>query len=81
MGFGMGMGMYDGLSFGNVILAAIVIAAFLIPIARILRRAGRHPAWCLLFFVPFGNIIGLWAFAYTRWPSFEEKHLDTPEFH
>lgn len=78
---GMGLGMDGGMSFSGLILAAIVVAAFLIPIARILRRAGRSPAWCLLFFVPLGNIIGLWAFAYTRWPGIEEKHLDAPEFH
>jgi predicted PurR-regulated permease PerM len=77
----MGMGMYGGLSFGDVALAAIVLAVFLIPIARILHRAGRNRAWCLLFLVPFGNIIGLWAFAYTRWPGVEEKRVEPPEFH
>lgn len=77
----MGMLMRDGLSFGGVVLAIIVLAAFLIPIARILRRAGRSQTWCLLFLVPFGNIIGLWAFAYTRWPGVEEKSVEFPEFH
>jgi predicted PurR-regulated permease PerM len=75
------MGMYGGMSFGGVILAAIVLAVFLIPIARILRRAGFSRAWCLLFLVPFGNIVGLWVFAYTRWPGVEEKRAEVPEFH
>jgi len=78
---GFGMGMYDGLSFRDVLLIVVIAAAFLIPLARILHRAGRSRAWCLLLFVPFGNIIGLWAFAYTRWPAVEEKTPDAPQFH
>lgn len=78
----MGMGMDSGLSFGQLILIAIIVAAFLIPIARILRRAGRSRAWCLLFFVPFGNIIGLWAFAYTRWPALDAtSESNAPDVH
>lgn len=78
---GLGMGMYEHLSFGDVIFFLIMVAVVLIPIARILRRAGRSRAWCLLLFVPLGNLVGLWAFAYTRWPAVEEKHVDAPEFH
>lgn len=75
------MGMYGGLSFWDVIVVAVLLGVFLFPIARILRRAGRSPAWCLLLFVPFGNIIGLWAFAYVSWPGVEEKTPDAPPFH
>lgn len=75
------MGMYGGLSFGHVLVAVVILAVFLFPIARILRRAGRSPAWCLLLFVPLGNIVGLWAFAYARWPAVDDKTPDAPQFH
>ena len=43
-----------------------------IPIARILRRAGFSRVWCLLCFLPYGIglVIGVWVFAFVRWPAF-----------
>ena len=31
--------------------------------------AGRSRWWTILAFVPLVNLIGLWVFAFTRWPS------------
>lgn len=39
------------------------------PVIKILRRAGYSEWWSLLLFVPVANIIGLWCFAYARWPG------------
>ena len=72
----------DGMSMWHLLIVVVLFVAFLIPIARILRRAGRSRLCCLLFFVPLGNLIGLWAFAYTRWPAVEEKsEADVSPFH
>ena len=61
------------LSIWHWLIVLVVLAIFLVPIARILRRAGRSPWWCLLFFVPLGNLIGLWLFAFTRWPVLDSR--------
>jgi hypothetical protein len=61
----------------SIILAAVI----LIPTARILRRAGRHPLWCLVGLVPIVNIVGLWIFAYSEWPAVVEKHPELPTYH
>jgi hypothetical protein len=31
--------------------------------------AGRSRWWTILAFVPLVNLISLWVFAFTRWPS------------
>ena len=40
-----------------------------IPVAGILHRAGRSRWWTILALVPLANLIGLWVFAFTRWPN------------
>jgi hypothetical protein len=47
-------------------LLLIIIVA--VPVANILQRAGRSRWWTLAF-VPLANLIGLWVFAFTRWPN------------
>jgi hypothetical protein len=45
------------------------LAIVLLPFGKLLRRTGHHAAWCLLFIVPFVNLIALWVFAFKRWPT------------
>jgi hypothetical protein len=60
-------------------LVVIFIASILVPIAKIIRRTGNSPWWCLLFFVPLGNLIGLWLLAYLPWPALDGKtHSSSP---
>jgi hypothetical protein len=40
-----------------------------VPVANILHRAGRSRWWMILVFIPLLNLIGLWVFAFTRWPK------------
>jgi len=50
----------------------LALAALAIPIlmaARVLRRAGFSRWWALLVLVPVVNLVGLWLFAYVRWPA------------
>ncbi|MBX9775963.1 MAG: hypothetical protein K2Y71_16410 [Xanthobacteraceae bacterium] len=44
-----------------------------VPIARILRRAGRSRWWVILAFVPLLNLLGLWLFAFLRWPTLDKS--------
>jgi hypothetical protein len=48
-----------------IIFSLIVLS----PIIKVLRRTGYSEWWALLLFVPGLNIIGLWLFAYGRWPK------------
>jgi uncharacterized membrane protein YhaH (DUF805 family) len=48
-----------------------ILPILLIPVARILRRTGHSRWWCLLGFIPFVNLIGLWVLAYVPWPAID----------
>jgi len=48
-------------------LLMIILAG--VPVANILHRAGRSRWWTILVFIPLLNLIGLWVFAFTRWPK------------
>lgn len=49
-----------------VIIFAVAIG---VPSAKILSRAGRSRWWTVVALIPYVNIIGLWVFAFTRWPA------------
>jgi hypothetical protein len=40
----------------------------LIPVWRIVSKAGYSGAWSLIMFVPLINLIMIWVFAFSRWP-------------
>jgi uncharacterized membrane protein YhaH (DUF805 family) len=42
-----------------------------VPIASIWHRAGYSRWWTLVAFIPLINLIGLWLFAFGRWPAVE----------
>ncbi len=63
------MGSY---SFAHWLLVLIIFAVIAVPVVKILHRTGRSGWWCLLFFVPLVNLIGLWVFAFTRWPAVDD---------
>ena len=51
------------------IIILIFIAVYLVPIIKILNKAGYSGWWCILMFIPLVNIIFLWIFAFADWPS------------
>jgi hypothetical protein len=53
------------------VVPLLILVVFGVPIARILRRAGHSRWWTILAFVPLLNLIGLWVFAFARWPSLD----------
>jgi hypothetical protein len=42
-----------------------------IPVARIMRRTGYSGWWSLLVLISLVNLIGLWEFAFARWPGLD----------
>jgi hypothetical protein len=57
------------LSFWHLIVLLLLTVGVAVPLAKILRRAGFSRWWCLLYFVPLANFVGLWIFAYATWPN------------
>jgi uncharacterized membrane protein YhaH (DUF805 family) len=52
------------------LLIVIGIFWFLVgfPVSRIMRRTGYSGWWSVLAIIPVAGLIGLWAFAFARWP-------------
>ena len=42
---------------------------FLVPLWRIISKAGYSGAWALVSLIPFINILALWIFAFAKWPN------------
>jgi hypothetical protein len=51
-----------------IIMPLLAIVLLGVPVASILHRAGHSRWWTLIAFIPLLNLIGLWVFAFTRWP-------------
>jgi uncharacterized membrane protein YhaH (DUF805 family) len=58
---------------GFLLPLILISLLFLPPVARILRRTGHSSWWCLIAWLPFVNLIGLWILAYARWPAVDKN--------
>lgn len=54
-----------------IVLAFFIAPMF--PIAEVLRRAGYSRWWALVYILPLLNLIGLFVFAYSRWPKMVDE--------
>ena len=59
----------DAAQFVPLLSLILLILLELIPVARILRRAGFRRIWCIIAVLPMVNVVGLWMFALRRWPA------------
>ena len=50
-------------------IALVVLVILLFPIVKILQKAGYSGWWVLLWFLPIGNLVALWIFAFADWPA------------
>lgn len=57
------------LSIWHWLIVAFYIALLVVPVAKILSKAGFSGWWSLLAIVPIVNIICLWVFAFVSWPT------------
>jgi tryptophan-rich sensory protein len=63
--------MQDQDALGAAVFLAMVL---IVPVWRIVRRTGRHPALALLIFFPgIGIILVAFILAFGRWPALEGK--------
>jgi hypothetical protein len=51
------------------IIGIIILLVYLLPMIKILHKAGYSGWWVILIFIPLVNIIFLWVFAYADWPA------------
>ncbi len=60
----------QGMAFGAIHIVFVIayILVFVVPIWKIVSKAGYSGAWSLLVVIPVLNIIMLWVFAFSRWP-------------
>jgi len=57
------------ISIWHWLIVAFWIAIIAPPIAKILHRTGHSGRWAVVAFIPLLNLIGLWIFAFTKWPA------------
>ncbi|CAN7366589.1 hypothetical protein [Acidovorax sp. LjRoot117] len=58
-------------------MAVPLLALFIVPLWRILQRAGFNGALSLLMFVPIVNMLLLWFVAFSKWPSDRDGKTST----
>jgi predicted ABC-type exoprotein transport system permease subunit len=50
------------------LILLIYLVIIVLPLWRIVSKAGYPGAWALLSVIPLVNLIALWVFAFARWP-------------
>lgn len=56
----------------GLIELVVLLALFLVwipPVIRIIQKAGYSWGWFLLALIPVINLVALWVFAFSKWPS------------
>lgn len=54
---------------GGLVGIGIALVIFVVPLVKILRKAGYSGWWILIWLVPIANIVMLWVFAFSDWPN------------
>jgi Na+/melibiose symporter-like transporter len=57
----------------GLLLVLLIFAIIFVPVVKIIRKAGYSGWWVLMWFVPIANIVMLWVFAFSDWPSLEKR--------
>jgi hypothetical protein len=55
-----------------IVMPLLFIILVAVPVANVVHRAGRSRWWTILAFVPMLNLLGLWLFAFVRWPNVDK---------
>lgn len=70
------MMMMGPFTFAHWLVIALLLAG--VPLWRIVKRSGMHPALSLLLFIPLANLIFLWVFAFAEWPALKQQQPASP---
>lgn len=63
------MDMQGSFHVGGMLFMLLMALVIVVPMWRIVTKAGFHGAWSLLSLVPMLNVILLWVFAFSTWPK------------
>jgi hypothetical protein len=56
----------------SLVLLLVSLFVLSVPLAKLLRRTGHNPLWCLFAIFPGLNLIAFWFFAFKPWPTDKE---------
>ncbi len=56
----------------NLIMGLLIVATMAFG-SIVLVKARISPIWVFLLLIPYVGLIGLWLFAYARWPRFDPQ--------
>lgn len=57
------------MSIWHWLIILLVFSTYIVPVWRIVSKAGYSGVWSFLSFIPVLNLIMLWVFAFSRWPN------------
>lgn len=63
----------------DIVVVAVLAGLGVFLNAVILRKAGHSQFWAILFLFPALYLIGLWVFAFVRWPAEDHAPPVEPE--
>lgn len=73
-----GGGIFGGMPWWYLLTTVLLLAVGLWLNAQVLRKAGFSVWWALLFVVPLLWIVGVWIFAFVRWPRIDRVRATPP---
>jgi uncharacterized membrane protein YhaH (DUF805 family) len=62
----------EAMSITHWVIILVILAIYVIPVVKIVQKAGYSGWWCILLFIPVVNVVFLWIFAFARWPKLRE---------
>ena len=79
MGYGWGGGWFITLPWWSAFLTLLLVALLIWMNVLVLQKAGHSPWWAALVLFPFFYLIGLWVFAFARWPRVDGLLAGLPD--
>lgn len=62
-----------GLSIWHITILLLFCVLEIIPMWKVLNKAGFTGWWSLLSIIPFVNILVFWVFAFIKWPALSPR--------
>ena len=70
--------MFRSIGLPELLVIAIVFGLFFWPWAEIFSKAGYSRWWCLTVYIPVVNLVVLFWFAFSDWPTLKRLRNSVP---
>ncbi len=57
-----------GVGLTEIIVIAFYISVIVVPVSKIVQKAGYSGWWSACAIIPLLNLVMLWVFAFSKWP-------------